>query len=355
MCAHTGGAHSFIDLLDRLGRQWPPSMPYSPGSDLAAWKSRILEKLVELRGRVPDRVEPLVETVSSVATDTHVRHRLEIAVSEFSRLPAYLLVPHDLREGQRRPGILALHGHAERGMDTIAAADDPDADVPMTYGRQAVDAGYVVLCPAWWGWPGRDGHVGCVGTRDKCNVIQMAASMYGLSVLGLHIQDGQAALDVLSQRPEVDPARIGCIGNSYGGRTAMWLSAFDERVRATVASGCVNVFRERSLKLVSCAIQYFHGMMRYCDVDDVFCLLAPRALQLMAGAVDPLLNERDREATFAKVRAAYAAAGAPDALECTVHPGGHWMEWPLAHAFLARRLGDARGGGQHAAGGAVAR
>ena len=42
----------------------------------------------------------------------------------------------------------------------------------MCYGLLAVPEGYVVLTPAWWGWPGRDGHVERVGKRDNCNVIQ---------------------------------------------------------------------------------------------------------------------------------------------------------------------------------------
>ena len=51
------------------------------------------------------------------------------------------------------------------------------------YALFAARAGYVVLAPAWWGWPGRDGHLDRVGDRDRCNVIQMAASMYGINVL----------------------------------------------------------------------------------------------------------------------------------------------------------------------------
>ena len=59
------------------------------------------------------------------------------------------------------------------------------------------------------------------------------------------------AIDALCNRPEVDATRIGCIGNSYGGRTTMWLTICDERIQACVPAGCMNTFRERSLKLSS--------------------------------------------------------------------------------------------------------
>ncbi|HAA76431.1 TPA: hypothetical protein DCE37_15055 [Candidatus Latescibacteria bacterium] len=51
-----------------------------------------------------------------------------------------------------------------------------------------------------------------------------------MNVTDLHIQDGQAAIDVLADHSNVDGKQIGCIGNSYGGRTTMWLTLFDQRI-----------------------------------------------------------------------------------------------------------------------------
>jgi len=188
------------------------------------------------------------------------------------------------------------------------------------------------------GWPGRDGHVVKAENRDKCNVIQMAAAMYGIHVLNLHIQDGQAAIDVLSSRPEVDPDRIGCIGNSYGGRTTMWLTVFDERIKACVPAGCMNHFRERSLKLSSCAIQYFHGLLQYGDVQEVFSLIAPRAMQLQVGKGDGLITPSDRDKIKTVVEKAYRLLGADASFEYVLHAKGHRLEWESAEPFLRKHL-----------------
>lgn len=51
------------------------------------------------------------------------------------------------------------------------------------------------------------------------------------------IKNVQAALDIMSQRPEVDPDRIGIFGFSMGGATAIMTAARDERIKAVVASG----------------------------------------------------------------------------------------------------------------------
>ena len=285
-------AESFIDFLDAYGKVHPPSLTYREGDDFLAWQQAFRRRLEELRGPLAERVAPEMEVLERVELSDHQRVLLRFPVTRFSHVVAYLLLPKRLEQGEKRPGIIALHGHHAGGIETICGVRQTDYD---PYALRAVRAGFVVLAPAWWGWPGRDGHVERVGNRDKCNVIQMAASMYGLHVLSLHVQDGQAAIDVLSSRPEVDSDHLGCIGNSYGGRTTMWLTVFDERIKACVPAGCMNHFRERSLKLSSCAIQYFHGLLRYGDVQEVFSLIAPRAMQLQAGKGDSLITDRDRD------------------------------------------------------------
>ena len=75
----------------------------------------------------------------------------------------------------------------------------------------------------------------------------------------------------------------------------MWVSIYEERIRACVPSGCMNTFRERSLKLSSCAIQYAPGLLRYGDVPELFSLMAPRPMQLMTGEKDGLINDADRD------------------------------------------------------------
>lgn len=48
--------------------------------------------------------------------------------------------------------------------------------------------------------------------------------------------DGQVALDILAAQPDVDRARIGCIGHSLGAKEALYLAAFDPRITAVVSS-----------------------------------------------------------------------------------------------------------------------
>jgi pimeloyl-ACP methyl ester carboxylesterase len=49
------------------------------------------------------------------------------------------------------------------------------------------------------------------------------------------VADVQAALTYLGALPEVDPARLGLYGTSYGGATVVWVAAIDPRVACTVS------------------------------------------------------------------------------------------------------------------------
>ncbi|NKB68200.1 MAG: hypothetical protein GKR89_14155 [Candidatus Latescibacteria bacterium] len=332
-------SHSFTDLLDRFGQEQPPFMTYRPGEDIAVWQQRFRRQLEQLRSPLPQRPTPQVEILDSIETADHFRQRLQITVGPYSTLPANLLIPQPLQSDAQRPSVLVLHGH-ESDIDAICGhcdLDDQD-NQRRAYGLAAVRAGYVVLAPSLWGWEGRQGHLDRIGRRDKCNTIQMAASMYGINLVDLHLQDLQAALDVLSARPEVAPDRIGCLGNSTGGRMAMWLSIVDQRIKACISSGSMNTFRERSLKLASCAIQYPFGLLRYGDVPELYSLLAPLPLQLQAGEQDPLINPVDREALYETVRRAYRAMGADENLDYVLHAKGHILQWEQAEEFLRRYL-----------------
>ena len=50
------------------------------------------------------------------------------------------------------------------------------------------------------------------------------------------LYDSLVAVDILAALPEVDAARIGCVGHSLGAKETLYLAAFDERVKATVSS-----------------------------------------------------------------------------------------------------------------------
>ena len=58
----------------------------------------------------------------------------------------------------------------------------------------------------------------------------IGALLVGRQLASYRIWDGFRALDYLAGRPEVDPTRLGCTGNSGGGTMTAYLMALDDRI-----------------------------------------------------------------------------------------------------------------------------
>jgi len=142
---------SFVDFLKKYGDEHPPGMIYRDGQDFRAWQQAFRRKLESLRGTLPKRVKPEMEILETTELPDHTRRLIRFPVTKFSELIAYLLIPKNVKKGEKRAGIIALHGHHSHGIKTICGV--LKTDYPP-YALQAVRSGYVVLAPAWWGWPG---------------------------------------------------------------------------------------------------------------------------------------------------------------------------------------------------------
>ena len=332
---------SFRRLIETLGEKYPPRMTYDgDGSrdSFVAWQRRFRAKMDELRGEPLPRPEPRTRLLDRRELDDHFRERIEIDSVLGAKVAAYVLLPKGGGQAPK-PGVLALHGHGPYGKESIAGVKESERGAyPSDYGRAAVRAGFVVLCPDWWGWGDREEEDFDFGQRDMCNTKFVAAAMYGVPLLSLMLSDGQAALDVLCGRPEVESSRIGVIGNSYGGRMSMYMTAFDDRIRCAVCAGCLNCFRERSLKLSSCGAQFFPGMLQWGDVQEAFALIAPRALMLIAGTEDTLLPDEWVGRMLPTIRRAYSILDADDSITLLRHRGGHYIPRDEAVSWLVGRL-----------------
>ena len=125
--------------------------------------------------------------------------------SEGVRLEGDLYRPAGADPEDVRAGIVLCHGYT--GVKSLYLPDNA---------RVLTEAGYVVLTFDYKGWGASE------GPRTRLAPFS-------------RIADVQAALTFLGTRPGVDPAHLGLYGTSYGGATAVWAAALDERVRCVVS------------------------------------------------------------------------------------------------------------------------
>ena len=113
-----------------------------------------------------------------------------------------LLLPKDLKPGERRPAILFTHGGPGRQM-MLGYPDPPFPHMAYAINQYFANRGYIVISVNYRGG---------IGYGEK---FRTAPSR---GVLGnSEYQDVLAAGRYLQSRPDVDPKRIGLWGFSYGG------------------------------------------------------------------------------------------------------------------------------------------
>ncbi|MDP6124705.1 MAG: alpha/beta hydrolase family protein [Candidatus Latescibacteria bacterium] len=330
-------AYPFSEFLAEYAQSARPSLPYD-GEDLDAWRAAFRNALADLRGPEIARVPLKVHVDDVVKEEDHVRERVYFDSVVGVRVAADMLVPLGLEPGEKRPALLCLHGHTSDGRSNVTGTSD-STPKSEAYALDFVRAGFVTITPDWLGWGERVEDEGVIGDgRDKCNVAFVAGQMWGVDLLSLMISDGEATLDYLMTRDEVDHDRIGCVGLSFGGRMTMYLAAMDHRIKTAVTAGCLNLFEERSLKMKSCGAQFFPGILRYGDVGEVLALIAPKPSCHVYGTADPLLNTEDVAQIRSILEDVYTRMGCSDALGFVEHDGAHVFPTDLAVRWLLDAL-----------------
>lgn len=208
-----------MSYVDDQGRQHPVETP----NDWQHRRREILEGMQLVMGKLPDRAHlpPLdMKVLERVKGDGFERLSITYVLGagrDDRRVPAYLLIPDSATSGKRLPAILALHQTTPIGKAEVIGMGKPN----MVYGLELARRGYVVLCPDYPSF----GDYAC----DFSDPAFVSGTMLGIAG---HMR----GVDLLQSLPQVDLDRIGVIGHSLGGHNAMFLAAFDPRIKVVVSS-----------------------------------------------------------------------------------------------------------------------
>src|SRR5438046_10482078 len=94
-------------------------------AELDAWRSELCARLRAITGIDTMRTCPLdPQEDAPERCDGYVRTRVVIGVEPDVHMPLYVLTPDDLRPSQRRPVVLAPHGHASAGKAAVGGRAD---------------------------------------------------------------------------------------------------------------------------------------------------------------------------------------------------------------------------------------
>ncbi|MCH2573891.1 acetylxylan esterase, partial [Candidatus Poribacteria bacterium] len=103
--------------------------------------------------------------------------------------------------------------------------------------------------------------------NSGCMVGWARLNHMGQDLTGLRIFDLMAGINLLNQLPEVDSARIGCVGLSGGCWLTQVLAAIDPRIQAVILSGFFTTFVQ-TIWHGHCVCHHPHGIGLVCDLPD---------------------------------------------------------------------------------------
>jgi len=312
------------------------------------WRDVFENRLRGLLGPMPEPVALDPEIIETVDCGDYIREKVVFDTEKYCSVVAYVLVPKDLQPGEKRPGILAAHGHGNGKSDICGVYDDTTQeqyveDLNYDYARQMVREGYVVIAPDWRGFGERKSPAQWAREgRDPCNVNYMAAGYLGYHFIALQIWDGMRCVDYLQTRPEVDPDRLGVCGLSFGGTMTTYMAALEPRLKVACISGYLSTIKNDAITLRGnanfCGSQYMPGLLTIGDIPEVAGLIAPKPLVVEMGELDQCFVIEDMKAAYARLEKIYAAAGVSDRLACDHHPVGHAWSGKISLPWFKKYL-----------------
>jgi dienelactone hydrolase len=174
------------------------------------------------------------------------------------------------------------------------------------------------------------------GGTTEHTLLNGEANLVGRTLPAEQLWDNVRGLDYLLTRPEVDAARVGCLGNSGGATQTAYFMGYDDRVQ--VAALCSYVAEgERNLTLTGPAdgcVPLPGAGAAGLDLADWPIMFAPKPMLLLTGRYD-FVDQTDMEATFQDMHRAYAALGQPDKTDIFTYDDGHGISAPKRAAAVA--------------------
>ncbi|MCX7428473.1 MAG: alpha/beta fold hydrolase [Planctomycetia bacterium] len=312
--------------------------PIRSPADWAIRRGHILAGMQEAMGPLPDRsnLPPMdVQVKQRLEGDGFTRLTLSFVPEAGDRLAAYLYLPTGAGPSDRRPAMLALHQTSMLGKDEMAAPTGPPN---QRYADELAQRGYVVLAPDY---PSFGDSKDYGFAKDR----YVSGTMKG-------IFNHMRCVDLLCARPEVDPERIGVIGHSLGGHNAMFVGAFDPRLKAVVSSCGWTPFHDyykgdikgwtsdRYMPLLRDKYQLDPNRVPF-DFYEVVAALAPRPFFSNSPIGDSNFDVGGVRKAEAKARVIYQLLGNPDGLEVRYPDAEH--DFPpesrrQAYAFIDKTL-----------------
>ena len=259
----------------------------------------------------------------------------EVVLNVFDQVFAYgiLLVPKDLKDGQRRPVVVCQHGLEGRPQDTVGVQG---SRYYAGFAGQLAQRGYVTFAP-------QNLYIG----GDRFRTLQRKSYVLKKTLFSTITAQHQQIVNWLKTLPYVDSDRIAFYGLSYGGKTAMRVPALVTDYCLSICSADFNDWVDKNASTHNPRSYVWTGEYEIFEFDlgstfnyaEMAALIAPRPFMVERGHYDGVADDWTVAWEFAKVRHLYAARlKMPDRCEIEWFDGPHKINGQGTFSFLDRHL-----------------
>lgn len=246
----------------------------------------------------------------------------------------YLLLPKDIKPGEKRPVIVVQHGAKGLPKDVL----DKNS-IYKGLAIQLVERGYIVFAPHF-PWL----------MNDDYRELQRKANPLGLSIFSVILNQHERILDWLTAQPWVDSERIGLYGLSWGGKVALRVPSLLERYSLSISSGDFNEWIwknattdwQNSYMFAPEYEMFDFNLGRTFNYAEMAALVAPRAFMVERGHSDGVGTDEWVAFEYAKVNRLYGKLKIPQMTKIEYFDGVHeinakgtfefikqYFNWPL--------------------------
>jgi dienelactone hydrolase len=295
--------------------------------DVKKRQEELRAKFVEALGGFPEKTPLNPRVVGTVKGDGFT---VEKVIYE-SRPDHHVTAAFYKPEGKGPfPGVLVPCGHSDNGKAAEA------------YQRVCIlmaKNGLAVLCYDPIGQGERlqllnpDGKPAIKGSTTEHTMSGIGALLVGWSCASYRIWDGLRSMDYLASRPEVDPKRLGCTGNSGGGTLTSYLMALDDRIVAAAPS-CYVTTLERLFATIGPqdAEQNITGQVAFgMEQTDYVTMRGPKPTLICTGTQD-FFDIQGSWTTFREAKQIYAILGHAERVDLIEYNDKHGFSKPRREA-----------------------
>ncbi len=255
---------------------------------------------------------------------------------------AALFLPDAEKNKRPYPGVLVACGHTRNGKASIAYQQA--CALLALNGIAAlivdpIDQGERIQLVDNSGKPLLDKNGDALATGRGHTMVGIGSILLGRNTARFEIWDCMRGVDYLESRPEINPKRIGCMGNSGGGTQTAYLAALDDRIAASSPSCFVTDYFERMLdaaphgRRTADAEYHVFGQLAFgMGHADLLMMRAPTPILICATTKDNCADINRTWASFRRAKRLYGRIGFAERIDLVEHDDRHHYHQALREA-----------------------